>query len=560
MDTSDLSEFPLLELPEDASAAPDEARRADWNAILFYGLIVLLLIPLWAFPYFPSQDGPAHGYVAVVAHDYDRPDRPRFREFFERNDRFVPNWIGPHLLAVLAGMFPVEIGEKILWSAYLILLPLSARYALGAIRPRAAALAISVIPFVPNIYYHFGFLDFCLSMPFFFFTVGYWLKNRRCLGLRQVIGLAALLLVGYFCHLVPTAMAGLFVTLLALTMGGGGIKARLRRLVPVIAAGTPVTLLAICFLFSQRSSLPIQPWLYPSRLSRLKDLIRFQEAFDRRETVLVLMSLALFAGASGWLLWRRHNRRFIVGLDAFLLIAALCGALFLTAPDSGGGGIMLVVRLAMFPFLALLLWWGAQPIGSEAFRRLRLACTIVSTTVALLLIASMSMSYAQMTPYIKDIEAVTQRIDPNSTLLVRSVGLLNERLKIHGPDVFCHSGYRQAAERGIAIVNCMPAATNYHPIRFRPGLIAEDHSQNELGAYTARTGKQIDYVLLVTGGVILDTPSTRLLFEQIGEGYDLILSSPQTGCVKLYRRKNWNRPIGPTTGAVPAQRARDQTE
>ena len=527
-----------MELPHGASPAPKETHRADWNAILFYGLIVLLLIPLWAFHYFPSQDGPPHGYVAIVARDYDRPDRSGIREFFEKNDRFVPNWIAPHLLPILAQMFPVEVAEKILLSAYLILLPLSARYALGALRPRAAALAITVIPFVPNFYYYMGFLDFCLSMPFFFFTIGYWLKNRRRLGPRQAISLAALLFAGYLCHLVPTAMAGLFLTFLALTMSGGGIKARLRRLAPVIAAGAPVALLAFAFLISQRSSPHMQPFPYPSRLWRLKDFGRFQRAFGKQEAVLVAINLALFAGVSGWLLWRRRSRRFVAGVDALLLIAGLCAALLLVAPDAGAGGSMLVVRLAIFPFLALLLWWGAQPIGSEAFRRVRLVCTIVSTTVALLLFASLCISYQRMIPYLQDIESATLHIEPNSTLLIAPVEDLNARLQIHGPDAFVSAGYRQAAEQGIAIVNCWPAATNYMSIQFRPGLNPGDDALIDVTAYATRAGKPIDYVLVVTDGAISDTPSAPHIVEQLADSYDLVFTSPQTGSARLYRRKN----------------------
>jgi hypothetical protein len=371
--------------------------------------------------------------------------------------------------------------------------------------------------------------------------VGYWLKHRRHFGLRPVIMLAAVLLAGYVCHLVPTAMAGFFVVVLALIMGGGGVSARLRRLAPVIVAGAPVALLAIWFLLSQRSTQHMDPYPYPSRLWRLKDLVSFQKAFSRREVILAAMNFALFAGVSVWLLLRRQRRRFNVGVDAFLLMAVFCGALFFVMPDAGAGGILLVVRLAMFPFLALLLWWAAQPIGSEAFHRLRLACTTVATTVTLLLVASMSVSYAQLAPYFRDAESAALRIEPNSTLLVAAGG----PFPAHGPDVLSHGGYRQTAERGIAIVNCGLAMTDYHSIKFRPGLNPGYETMIDLKAYTARTGKQIDYVLLFTGGVISDTPETRLILDQIPGAYDLIYSSPRTGCAKLYRRKNWSEPTDP---------------
>ncbi len=541
------NESALSEPPRQAPAFSVTSRGADWNVLVFYGLIALLLIPLWAFRFFPTSDGPLHVYAAVVAHDYDRADRPRFHEFFEKNDRLVPNWIGPHLLSFLVGVVSPEIAEKLMWSAYLILLPVAVRYALWAIRPRAASLSIVAIPFVPNVYYHMGFLDFCLALPFFFFAVGYWVKHRRHFGWLQAIVLAAILLVCYFCHLVPTAMAGLFIAVLALTMGGGVIESRLRRLTPVVAAGAPAALLAICFVLGPRFPFKLAAFPYTT-LTRLEELAKFQKAFATREVLLVAINFALFAGVSIWLLWRRRGRKFIVGLDAFLLLSALCLALLLVVPDAGAGGSMLVMRLAFFVFVALLLWWGAQPLSSEAFRRLRLTSTTTSAVVSVLLIASISVSYAKLTPYLQDMETAVRHIEPNSTLMLTTFGTTlapNGGLVVHGPDVFTHGGYRQAAERGIVSVAFMQATTHYFSLRYRPGL---DPGYNlvDFTGYADRIGKKIDYVLLWTGGTNPDDDQARSIRKQLQDGYDLVFTSPQTGYAKLYRRKDWSLPPGST--------------
>ena len=195
-------------------------RSISWNTVLFYGLIIATLIPLWACAHFPSQDGPAHAYAAVVAHDYYRPDRSRFREFFLINDQIVPNWMCPHLLPLLAGAFSAEVAVKIILSAYLIVLPISVRYALRSIRRRAADLAIAIFPFVPNFYYHEGFLDFCVAIPVFFIVIGYWFNHRRRWKLRHTAMLAILLFICFLCHLVPTVLAGVFLMVLALLAGG----------------------------------------------------------------------------------------------------------------------------------------------------------------------------------------------------------------------------------------------------------------------------------------------------------------------------------------------------
>ena len=166
-------------------------------------------------------------------------------------------------------------------------------------------------------------------------------------------------------------------------------------------AGLPVAAAGRFGLFlGQRGGSVVSGYPYPTHLARLRELFRFQKAFASWESILAAANLCLFAGASTWLLWRRRGRRLIVSVDALLLLAGLCAVAFmLGVMDAGAWGSLLVVRLAMPPFMALLLWWGAQPIGSTTFGRLRLACTAVATPVTLLLLISIAISYHTCAPY-----------------------------------------------------------------------------------------------------------------------------------------------------------------
>ena len=69
--------------------------------LLLLALIVAHLIPLWAFQYFPSQDGPVHIENANIILDYFQPDRAIFRVYYLFNKNPEPTWLG-HL--VLAGL------------------------------------------------------------------------------------------------------------------------------------------------------------------------------------------------------------------------------------------------------------------------------------------------------------------------------------------------------------------------------------------------------------------------------------------------------------------------
>ena len=48
--------------------------------IIFLSLVVAHLLPIWSFPYFPSQDGPAHVENANILCNYSDPNASLLRE------------------------------------------------------------------------------------------------------------------------------------------------------------------------------------------------------------------------------------------------------------------------------------------------------------------------------------------------------------------------------------------------------------------------------------------------------------------------------------------------
>src|SRR5262249_22373701 len=166
---------------------------------------------VWCFRYFPSQDGPAHLENAVILRDYNREDRPLLRTFYEINTNPEPNWASTLLLAGLMYVLPPLAAEKVLLTGYLLLLPLSVRFALNAVRPGAGVLAVLAFPFVPNLFFHMGFYNYCYSLPLFFLVAGWWLKHRERMGWRGTLVLMALGLVLYFCHLMSLVAAWVLI-------------------------------------------------------------------------------------------------------------------------------------------------------------------------------------------------------------------------------------------------------------------------------------------------------------------------------------------------------------
>src|SRR5215475_3455969 len=79
--------------------------------LFFLALIIIHLIPIWTFKYFPSTDGPAHLDNANIIREYH--DRPIFREYYIFNKNLVPTWFGHLVMAGLLSLMPALVAEKV---------------------------------------------------------------------------------------------------------------------------------------------------------------------------------------------------------------------------------------------------------------------------------------------------------------------------------------------------------------------------------------------------------------------------------------------------------------
>ncbi|MGI9472012.1 MAG: hypothetical protein ACR2NZ_10790, partial [Rubripirellula sp.] len=111
---------------EAASRSPKPASdswRFSSDAALLYGLIAVLLVPLWTTKFVPSQDGPLHIANAVTLVNYSGAEWETAREFYQLNDPRFPTWLFPLALGWLATISSPLIAEKLLLSIYIIGIP-----------------------------------------------------------------------------------------------------------------------------------------------------------------------------------------------------------------------------------------------------------------------------------------------------------------------------------------------------------------------------------------------------------------------------------------------------
>lgn len=209
-----------MSIPLSKSAPPPDARTglsvSPRNETVLYTLLVLLyLVPVWAFTYFPTQDGPAHLANALILKHYRDPETS-YSRFLETHAEPVPNWTCHALLVALLHVFPPLVAEKVLVSLYILSFAWAFRYFLGAFGPGAQFLAPAGLIFLFARCLLMGFYNYCLSMTLYWSVLGFLVRRRQGLSDTNMATLCMAFLLTYFTHLVGyllMAFSGAFILL-----------------------------------------------------------------------------------------------------------------------------------------------------------------------------------------------------------------------------------------------------------------------------------------------------------------------------------------------------------
>ena len=176
------------------------AGSASVGRNVIIALLIIHLLPVWIFTYFPTQDGASHIYNSYVLKEYHKHENYRLREVYELRLTLFPNWTSHAFLALLMYVFPPIVCEKILITLCIGLLPLSLFYFLDSIQKGKTLFGLVGFIFAYNYLLHMGFYNFVLSMSLFFFTLGYWWRRREGLTLANIGVMYVLLIATYLTH------------------------------------------------------------------------------------------------------------------------------------------------------------------------------------------------------------------------------------------------------------------------------------------------------------------------------------------------------------------------
>jgi hypothetical protein len=135
------------------------------------GLLLLAgAAPFWAGRFLPFLDMPQHLGLASVLSRYADPEAG-FSRYYAVGSAVDPYWGYYAVMWLLTRALPLELANRVLFSAWAVLLPLSVAFALRSLG-RDGRWAVFALPLVWHANLFFGFAPFLVSLPLFFVAIG----------------------------------------------------------------------------------------------------------------------------------------------------------------------------------------------------------------------------------------------------------------------------------------------------------------------------------------------------------------------------------------------------
>jgi hypothetical protein len=486
--------------------------RPGHRELACFSLFLLAyLIPVWAFPFIPTQDGPSHLSNALILKDYGAPGI-RYHEFFELHFDAFPNWTSHLALAALMYLFPPLVAEKVLVSVYVLGFGWSYRYFLGALDRAARSLAPAGLLFLFSFCFMKGFYNFCLSLILFWLVLGYCIRRGPCFRWRDAAVVGLFLVAGFFTHLVGCLLAAVG----AVWVLTPALWKTLRRFGWLAGAILPVLFLTLRYFAKSGITLHestaqvegalsriLDPATLESRLSFLPDVF-FQGTGEWADLMaglaalfyvgLVLTIPPRSAKAVGPAQARSSLTTYRLPVGLFGLVMAV---LYFALPNHWGQhGGHIISRVAL---LAPLLWLACCPISPKKSRQ-----WLLQAALCLLLAVQLffvTMHFRDGNRVIQQFTAAVNQIGGGRIIFVTTPPRLPE-----GVSLVEHGACYYALTKGNVNLDNYEAELPYFPVRFREGIV---RGRGDLSHYPGR--EAVDLVFVWEDGLTPNANSDRPL-------------------------------------------------
>lgn len=430
--------------------------------VSFFALVLTTVLPLLRFSHPPLQDLPQH--LATIRALTDFGDASlHFRDYYVvelGRTQYLAYYL---VTAFLAKALGVALANKLVMTAAVGGAPYAMRFLLRALG-RDERAAVFVLPLTWNAHLILGFVNFVAAIPLTLVALALAIRLRESFSPRLATGLAVLLVVTFYTHVVPFGFAAFGATLI---LAGESLRATAMRYLALVPAGLATLLWAVrspagqATLTAARGHDTAGPQpIYATVAESLNQIpmwltdvlvVDTDEKLFAAFGVVLLLALGIGADAVGTELTQRA--RTVVGL-----LAPLAGLAYFVTPDSYDWIWPIHAR---FPLLALIFLVATirLPDRLVSFVPLTLAAAITLLSAQAITTAFAAFEHDEVGELDRAIAAIPRG--------ERVVGLIWDRGSSHVKfSPFLHSvAYYQAARGGAVMFSF--ADFPQSPLRFR---------------------------------------------------------------------------------------------
>ncbi len=538
--------------------------------------ILLAVLPVLLFRWFPTHDGPAHLSTASTLRLLAAPEARSLHRYFVANWQLSTNQFAALALSSLSAWMPVAVAGKLYLASLLTLLAAGVVLCVRNLAPANVPLALLFVPYLGGYLVHVGLLNFIPALILFLATLLFAYRSLPEIAPGRAVVLAGLLLATYFLHVITAALLAGVITAYAFAstwVAGGRLLRQVRTMLLCALAVLPTAVLAVSDYVAiarlEATTDALAPDLaagagttaMAGRSSGWISAATSASGLVSYSAVDALFEAALLAVMAMLVLWSGRQivqQRRIAVADAWLLPIVSLSALFVLVPWQIEGFFR--QRLMLCLLLVVCFWLWTQPYPRRLVRRVGLLLLLLNLAFLgwrMHWIAATDRlldEYAGISASIADADSVFALSAPSAfgwrvCLDLDRDGLpcrIRPHLQFAG-DVI--------GDRPIANLSNYQAGLPFFPLAFAPGaedlagLIEVAKGRDRLWTEAATPGERhavgaildrqaVDAVIFWNdrtagdGGARYDDAAAQML----GPAYRLVWTSRPRGLVTLFRR------------------------
>ena len=517
----------------------DRTKRLAREPLLFWALVLVHLLPVFAAHWFVTLDGPCHLYSARIVKDLLLGDA-FMGGFFHLSTFPEPYWTGHAIMALGLLVFPAWVVEKFIFSLAIVGLAWAFRYFIRTIAPHRTWVALLVMPFLLHYALRLGFLNFSLSLPLYFVALALVWRGAEN-GRMRTVPLAAVLALLYFTHLFTFVLG--VATIVALLTWTSILKWRTdRALIPAmlvsfaIAVALPLNL-TVAYL-ATHNTLEVA-----SVHASFSDLLQWAGegrawnglGNEGESLACTLTALPIFLAGIAALVVRvialRNSKVSSIDFWPLLAVAGLVGYFIL--PDAMAGGTSASPRMLLFAMFFWATWIAVAPLPKWALVVAVFAVVVVDLVHTRIQYRSSAHLGMELTEYL----GIENALEDRSVLL-----------PVNHSSNWMHSNFSNylgmGAER-VVVLDHFTALAPFNPEQWNTDRLPHEAIGNfstsnmpcvRLAGYAEKTGANVDLVLRWKANAIEPDSCAADLTRQLEQGFVLAASSAN-GDAQLFRKR-----------------------